>query len=259
MFESQTLPGGRFFRFSATLGLLDRAVAETVGFIKSRNVSGSLFDVKLLLREALLNAVLHGNRCDPALPVTLEVLAADGRLTLTVTDQGPGFDWRAGLAAQAPPEAVSGRGLAILALYADDVRYNAAGNQVVLTKAVPGLRGPAVPSCGPGETSGRSKPMDDIRIEDGRAILCPVGDIVASVADALRVRIKDAISEHPGPLTLDLALVELVDSVGIGLLIAAHNTLAKKGDRLALIHVNAELAALLRAMRLDKHFSIETA
>ncbi|EFL49498.1 anti-sigma-factor antagonist [Solidesulfovibrio fructosivorans JJ]] len=258
MFEKQSFPGGMRLRFSATLPLLDRAVDETVRFVTGQNASGSLFDVKLLLREALLNAVVHGSRSDPERHVSLEVRAFEGRLTLVVTDQGPGFDWRAGLASMAPPEATSGRGLTILTLYADDVRYNAAGNAVTLAKAVPGLRGPAA-APEDGDNIQRSTDMDDIRIEDGTAVVSPAGDIVASVADALRARFKELLQEHPGGLVIDLARVELIDSVGIGLLIAVHNTLGKKGGRLVLRNVNPDLAALLRTMRLDKHFQVETA
>ncbi len=260
MFEIESFPGGRLLRFSASLPLLDRAVAETVGFIQGLNVTGSLFDVKLLLREALLNAVLHGSLSDSARTVSLEVLVADGRLTLSVQDQGPGFDWREGLANLPPPEATSGRGLTILKLYADDVRFNAAGNQVILTKAVAGLRGPARTEADAVLTNAtRRSTMHDIRIEDGRTVLCPAGDIVASVTDELRLQLKDLIQQHPSPLVLDLARVELIDSVGIGLLIAAHNSLSKRGQRLALENVNADLAALLRTMRLDKHFAIHNA
>ena len=257
MFEIESFPGGLRFRFSASLPLLDRAVAETVRFVTAQNATGSLFDLKLLLREALLNAVLHGSRNDPKRQVTLEARAAEGRLTLVVADQGPGFDWRSGLSNMAPPEATSGRGLTILTLYADDVRYNAAGNVVTLTKAVPGLHGPAVPS-GDRDEKKRSIDMQDIRIEDGKAVLTPEGDIVASVAEALRARLKEVLQEDVTGLVIDLSRVELIDSVGIGLLIAVHNTLGKKGGRLALTHVNAELAALLRTMRLDKHFLVET-
>uniref|UniRef100_I2PWT1 Anti-anti-sigma regulatory factor (Antagonist of anti-sigma factor) n=1 Tax=Desulfovibrio sp. U5L TaxID=596152 RepID=I2PWT1_9BACT len=258
MFEIESFPGGRGFRFSASLTLLDRAVAETVRFIQSQNVTGSLFDVKLLLREALLNAVLHGSRCDPMRLVALEVRTAEGRLTLTVTDQGDGFDWRSGLSNLAPPEATSGRGLTILTLYADDVRFSASGNQVTLTKTVSGLRGPAVPPE-EGENIKGSIPMHDIRIEAGQTILCPAGDIVASVTDELRTRLKEIMQGNPEPLVIDLSRVELIDSVGIGLLIAAHNTLSKKGGRLTLRHVNPDLASLLRTMRLDKHFAVENA
>ncbi len=258
MYEIQSFPGGLSFRFSAELALLDRSVAETVRFLQAQNAGGSLFDVKLLLREALLNAVLHGSRGDPLKVVTLEVRTAEARLTLTVADQGPGFDWRSGLSNLAPPEATSGRGLTILTLYADDVRFNGAGNQVTLTKAVAGLRGPAVlPEAG--ENDNRSTPMHDIRIEDGQTIVSPAGDIVASVADELRARLKEILQGGDASLVIDLSRVELIDSVGIGLLIAVHNTLGKKGGRLSLRHVNADLAALLRTMRLDKHFHVETA
>ena len=259
MFEKDTYPGGQRIRFSSSLALLDRAVAEVVAFATSRNASGNLFDLKLLLREALLNAVIHGNGSDPLRQVILEATASEGRLTLGVEDQGEGFDWRERLANPPSPVATSGRGLTILTLYADDLRFNAAGNRITLTKIIPGLRGPATESDQSGQDpTGRRTSMHDIRIEEGRTIFCPTGDIVASGADALRSQLRDIMQEHPGPLAIDLTRVELVDSVGIGLLIAAHNTLAKTGQRLALTHVNEDLAGLLRTMRLDKHFAIET-
>ena len=67
-----------------------------------------------------------------------------GRLHVAVEDQGQGFDWRQRLAYRPAPEATHGRGLTILMLYADAVRFNEAGNRVLLTKNLPGLRGPAV-------------------------------------------------------------------------------------------------------------------
>jgi serine/threonine-protein kinase RsbW len=259
MFARETFPGGCFIRFGASLTLVDQAVAETVDFIHSRNVTGSLFEVKLLLREALLNAVIHGSHMNPQQTVTLELLVADGRLTLSVTDQGPGFGWRARLINLPSPEAESGRGLSIMTIYADDVRFNDAGNNVTLTKSVTGLRGPATVSDDTENNRTRSMPMHDIRIEDGTTVLCPAGDIVASIADELRTQLRDLLAEHSGRLVIDLSRVELIDSVGIGLLIAAHNTLGKKGERLTLQNVSADLISLLRTMRLDKHFSIQTA
>jgi len=260
MFEKDTFPGGHRIRFSASLVLLDRAVAETVALLTSRNASGSLFDVKLLLREALLNAVVHGSRGDPLRLVELEALANDGRLTLSVRDQGGGFDWRGRLANPPSPVDTSGRGLTILTLYADDVRFNVSGNRVTLTKTVPGLRGPAAPPDQDApDNPERRESMDDIRIEDGRTVYCPAGDIVASMAETMRGRLRDILRDHPGPLAIDLGRVELIDSVWIGLLIAVHNSLAKQGQRLALEHVSTDLTGLLRTMRLDKHFAIASA
>lgn len=259
VFTVTPCPSGLSMRFSSTLGHLDRAVEESTAFLLSQNAQGSLFEVKLLLREALLNAVLHGNAQDATRTVRLDLLPGDGRLTLEVEDQGPGFDWRSGLASQAPPEATSGRGLTILKLYADDVHFNAAGNKVILTKAVPGLRRPDTVSEDTADDTPRSTSMHDIRIEDGHTVLCPDGDIVASVTDDLRARLKDVLDEQSQPLVIDLKRVGLIDSVGIGLLIATHNTLSKKGQRLTLTNVNADLAGLLRTMRLDKHFTLQTA
>jgi serine/threonine-protein kinase RsbW len=145
MFTLEILPNGVRIRFSASLPLLDRAVAAIVEFLRERQAEGSLFDVKLLLREALLNAVLHGNRSDPGLVVDLEAMAWQDRLVLRIMDEGQGFPWREQLANPPSPEATSGRGLTIMNLYADEVRFNAAGNQVSLTKDISGLRGPAVP------------------------------------------------------------------------------------------------------------------
>ena len=41
--------------------------------------------------------------------------------------------------------------------------------------------------------------MSDFRIEDGRVIFCPQGDIVASVADGLRARVRDLMGPPPLP------------------------------------------------------------
>ena len=260
MFAVDSMPGGRRIRFSASLPLLDRAVGTAVEFLKDRGATGSLFEIKLLLREALLNAVLHGSASDALRIVTVEITSRDGVAQVSVEDQGPGFDWRTRMTDVPSAMATSGRGLSILALYADALDYNETGNRLSLVKAVAGVRGPeaALGKDGAGHLAGRAT-MEDIRIEDGRTVFCPSGDIVASIAESLRTQLRQVMHEHPGPLAIDLSRVELIDSVGIGLLIAAHNSLAKDGGRLVLEHVNPDLAGLLRTMRLDKHFTIESA
>ncbi|MEW2636173.1 ATP-binding protein [Streptomyces sp. NPDC048389] len=66
----------------------------------------------LTVREAVANAVLHGNRRDPARHVRLSSELRGGRLRVTVGDEGDGFD---------RPEATgdvnltsSGRGLVLI-------------------------------------------------------------------------------------------------------------------------------------------------
>ena len=92
--------------------------------------------------------------------------------------------------------------------------------------------------------------------QPGEKVIAPEGNIVASMAEPFRQRLKDALDREGASLTIDCSGVTMIDSVGIGLLIAAHNSLDKAGGRLALRDVSPEIGKLLRAMRLDKHFHI---
>jgi anti-sigma regulatory factor (Ser/Thr protein kinase) len=88
----------------------------------------------LLVREALTNAVVHGCHADPAKQVRCRMRLNGGRLLFAVEDDVDGFDWRAACARPANFAKCSGRGLGILRLYANRVRYNAAGNGVTFIK-----------------------------------------------------------------------------------------------------------------------------
>ena len=55
---------------------------------------------------------------------------------------------------------------------------------------------------------------------------------------------------------MDLDGVELIDSIGMGLLIAAHNSLMKNGGKLKVVNPSEDILRLLRTMRLDKHFEV---
>lgn len=93
---------------------------------------------------------------------------------------------------------------------------------------------------------------------DGAAmVLRPGRDIVASTVEELRGQWKAVLTPGTASLTVDLSGVGMVDSVGLGLLIATHNSLDKAGGRLRLTRVGPDILGLLRTMRLDKHFILE--
>ena len=50
------------------------------------------YNVKLMLEEAVTNAIQHGNECDTSLKVTVRIEIDGKKLTITITDQGQGFD-----------------------------------------------------------------------------------------------------------------------------------------------------------------------
>jgi len=89
-----------------------------------------------------------------------------------------------------------------------------------------------------------------------KVVIKPGRDIVASAVDEFRAEIVAILGQGVAGLVIDMGGVEMIDSVGIGLLIAAHNSLAKKNAVLELRNVSADIQGLFRTMRLEKHFSI---
>lgn len=84
----------------------------------------------------------------------------------------------------------------------------------------------------------------------------PEGDITASSAPLIRVDLKNLIAEGVRDLVIDMTNTRVIDSTGIGLLVATHNSLARLNGKLAIKNVSQDLFELLKAFRLDKHFSV---
>jgi serine/threonine-protein kinase RsbW len=91
---------------------------------------------------------------------------------------------------------------------------------------------------------------------DNRAEVRPEGDVVASNVDLLREELKKLIGEGIREMVLDMAAVEVIDSIGLGLIISVHNSLQKAGGNLTVINVSPDVLDLMRSMRLNRHFSV---
>jgi len=93
----------------------------------------------------------------------------------------------------------------------------------------------------------------------GVAVIRPVGDIVAASVPDLRTEMRGSIAAGARRVTIDLTRVEMIDSVGLGLLIAAHNSLTRVGGELSVINASKEILDLFVAMRMHQHFSVRGA
>jgi len=108
--------------------------ARRLGFAED-----ALFGIDMAVREAVTNAVLHGNGADESKPVELGLSGTDAELVVTVRDRGEGFD----------PEQVadptreenllkaSGRGILFMRTFMDEVdwrRHPEGGTVVRMTK-----------------------------------------------------------------------------------------------------------------------------
>ena len=93
--------------------------------------------------------------------------------------------------------------------------------------------------------------------EDDKAVVRPAGDgIVAASIPEMRSRMRGIVEEGVRDLVVDLADVRMIDSSGIGLLIAAYNSLYKIGGRFSVIHASPEILELFQTMRMHQHFSV---
>ena len=101
--------------------------------------------------------------------------------------------------------------------------------------------------------------MSEIVKQDNQTIIKPGVDIVASMAEDFKNELLSIINESSGELVIDLQGVEMVDSVGIGVIIASHNTLKQKERQLKIINVVKDVYGLFTTMRLNQRFTVEKA
>ena len=101
----------------------------------------ALFGLDMAVREAVTNAVLHGNRRDEAKPVEISFESRGGEFVVTVRDRGEGFD----PVRVADPTAAenllktSGRGILFMRTFMDEVgweRHPGGGTVVRMAKKI---------------------------------------------------------------------------------------------------------------------------
>jgi len=125
-----------------TLQLPSRIDSITIveNFIDELNTKYSFSDelyanVLTCLSEAVINAIVHGNRenLDKKVYINLEVIE-DKRLIFTISDEGEGFDFNNIPDPTAPDniEKLSGRGVFIIKKLADQCIFNSKGNELEL-------------------------------------------------------------------------------------------------------------------------------
>lgn len=124
----------------STLNALDDIQEKVLAVVKRLPcVPEELEDIAIALREALVNAILHGNKSDPAKRVVVACFCEceeNGGLLLVVRDEGPGFNPDE-IPDPTDAEGVHswhGRGIFMMRHFMDDVCYRNGGSEVLLRK-----------------------------------------------------------------------------------------------------------------------------
>ena len=139
---SQTSPSVPFVELRQSLAteiaIISPCVKQTMRFIaRSRNKDGSEEDIETALREALANAMVHGNQMDAHKGVYVACrCTADGEVSITVQDEGSGFE-SGTVPDPTDPEnrlVTHGRGIYLMRMSMDEVCFEQVGTVVYMRK-----------------------------------------------------------------------------------------------------------------------------
>jgi len=111
-------------------------MAEVAGFDPDESLN-----VGLAVREAVINAMVHGNKLDPGLDVRVTLTINGEGLAAKVGDSGSGFDPDTAPDPRTDPNLLrtSGRGLLLMRAFVDAVTFRRRGDrgmEVTLTKKI---------------------------------------------------------------------------------------------------------------------------
>lgn len=111
--------------------------SRIVELLQDRGVSKDyIFDIRLCVEEATLNAIEHGNKMNEGLSVDVTFSIDDEKIEVSVTDEGEGFNHK-----KLPDPTkdknilrAHGRGVFLVHRLMDKVDYSDKGNRVNLIK-----------------------------------------------------------------------------------------------------------------------------
>ena len=113
------------------------AVADLLEYLQRTGwADREVFGIHMAVEEALVNAIQHGNREDPAKSVNILYQASAHKIRIEIVDEGSGFS----LASVADPTEGErlcqprGRGLLLMRAYMTKVEYLGCGNKLVMEK-----------------------------------------------------------------------------------------------------------------------------
>jgi len=119
------------------LGNIKHAVGQVRNILEQVGADESdIFDIRLCLEEALINAIKYGNKFNKTEKVQIDFNYKDAKVTLSVKDNGGGFDLSAIPDCTSDENILkgSGRGIFLIQHLMDELKSNKQGNRLIMIK-----------------------------------------------------------------------------------------------------------------------------
>lgn len=126
-------------RFPARVSCVEEMLSRIAAFLAGKCSEQTFFNLSLVLREALNNAVFHGAEQDSSFFVSCRATLSQERISFEVLSPGPGFNWKKRLKNNpAGSTEQGGWGMFIISRYSDGFEYNESGNKLKFWVNLPG-------------------------------------------------------------------------------------------------------------------------
>jgi anti-anti-sigma factor len=223
-----------------------RVVAAACRIVRPRRATDggpAEFDDQVVtaVGEAFTNVVIHGENPEGA-ELDLEIDTGSDRLTVRLLDHGKPFDLAAVPAPDLEAGPESGLGVHIMRSWMDEISYEQ------------GRTGPA-PS--PNVLSMTRRLGEFTRTDSGdESVLRIEGALDAMSVPSIRRTIDALVAEQRRRITLDLSDLRLIDSSGVGVIVALHKRAKAYGGSVQLSGLREQPLAIFRLLKLERVFGL---
>jgi serine/threonine-protein kinase RsbW len=203
-----------------------------------------IFQIKLSLQEAVVNAVKHGNKLNPDLFVQVVIEAEKSSVTIRVTDQGTGFDVKKVPNPTRPENIIKlqGRGIFLIRNLMDDVRFLDGGRTIKMIKNLKRER--------------RVKMQMQLEKVNEVTVVVLEGEINVTNSNELRNQFIKITQTGCKKVVVDFVKVTFIDSSGLATLIEMFQRLEGSAGKLRLCNVNKKIRGIFEITKVHKLISI---
>ena len=96
----------------------------------------------------------------------------------------------------------------------------------------------------------------ELRRDGDKVFVMLEGDLTAMVAPELKSAVQQALGDGALEVIFDFGKTTILDSTGIGFLIATYNSVKKKNGSVRVVSVSEDILGLLRSMRLEERLCV---